>query len=543
MILQPSILRGGSSSYGHAIVSADLDGDGNLDLAVTNDDTDDVSVLWGNGDGTFTPNATTLSVGNALFESPVAIAIADIDGDGNLDIVTANDIADTVTVLLSKGKGLRTFYDAKESPVGLSSETPMSPEAIAVGNFNGDGKLDVVTANLSDDSVTVLLGNGDGTFLILSLCSTAPTQSCSSAGQCPSGGTCTPQLIPVGSEPDALVAADFDHDGNGILDLVVANSSGGEGQLGSLTVLQGLGNGVFKCVAGDDSASCSAPVITSSTFNNPVAMTTADLDGGGNLDLVIVNSSGGSGDSLSVLLGNGNLTFKDAVALNLSESSGPEQAVVADLNGDGIPDIATSASLQDKVAVFVGQGNGSFADAVYLAVATGSVPLGIVAADFNKDGKPDLAVQGGDDPGTVSVLLNASGITLLTGISAADTTITVTDAIPFPTKGTIAIDQEQISYTGKDGNTLSGAVRGASGTAPVAHAAGAAVTFVPPPPCVGDCGGTGSVTVADILTMVNIDLWNVPLSDCQAGDGNGDGQVTVDEILSAVDNALNGCVA
>jgi hypothetical protein len=169
--------------------------------------------------------------------------------------------------------------------------------------------------------------------------------------------------------------------------------------------------------------------------------------------------------------------------------------------------------------------------------------LGIVAADFNKDGKPDLAVEGGDDPGTVSVLLNASGISLASSISAVDTMITVTDAAPLPTSGTIAIDQEQVTYTGKLGNTLTGAIRGANGTAAVAHAAGAAVSFVAPPSCVGDCRGAGSVDVADILTMVNIELGTRPLLDCQAGDANGDGQIAVDEILSAVSNALNGCGA
>jgi hypothetical protein len=538
MILQPPILRDGSSSYGHAIASDDIDGDGNMDLAVANDDTDTVSVLWGKGDGTFTP-ADTFSVGTAAIESPVAIAIADIDGKGKKDIVTANDFADTVSVLLNLNEDGRTFATAKESAVGLSPDIPMSPEAIAVEDFNADGKLDVVTANLLDDSVTVLLGNGDGTFSILSVCSTAPAQSCSSGNECPSGGACTPQLIPVGSEPDALVAADLDHDQNRILDLVVANSSGGLDLMGSLTVLQGRGNGTFACVAGTD-ASCPAPEITSPTFDDPIAMTAADLNGGGIPDLVVVNDFG---DSLSVLFGKGDFTFEDAVALPLIEFSQPEQAVVANLNGDDIPDIATSASLQDKVAVFVGQGNGTFADAVYFTLPANSAPLGVVASDFNHDDKPDLAVQGGNDPGTVSVLLNASDITLVSGISAADITITVTDAAPFPASGMIVIDQERIIYTTKQGNTLSGVLRGANGTTPAAHAAGAAVTLVPPPACVGDCGGTGSVSVVDILTMVNVALGDLPLAGCQGGDANGDGQVTVDEILSAVSNALSGCGA
>jgi hypothetical protein len=537
MILQPFIPRGGSSSFGHAIASDDIDGDGNMDLAVANDDTDDVSVLWGNGDGTFTPADTAFSVGTASIESPVAIAIADIDGNGKKDIVTANDFADTVSVLLNQGD--RTFAPAKESAVGPSPDILMSPESVAVEDVNGDHKVDVVAANLLDESVTVLLGNGDGTFSILSVCSTAPAQSCSNQSECPSGGACTSQVIPVGSEPDALVAVDLKHDQDGIPDLVVANSSGGVDQTGSLTVLEGRGNGTFVCVAGTDT-SCPASEITSPTFDDPVAMTLADLNDDGNPDLVVVNDFG---DSLSLLFGNGDLSFDDAVALPLNEFSHPEQAVVADLNGDDIPDIATSASLTDKVTVFVGQGNGNFGSAVYFTLPTNSVPLGVVAADFSHDDKPDLAVKNGTDPGTVSVLLNASDVTLMTGISATDTTLTVTDAAPFPTSGTIVIDQERITYAAKQGNTLTGVIRGVNGTTPAAHAAGAAVTFVAPPACVGDCGGTDSVSVADILTMVNIALGDLPLSGCWAGDADGDGQVTVDEIMSAVSNALVGCGA
>jgi len=448
LILQPPILTGGSGPI--AIASAgppcvppsdvcDLDGDGKSDLAVANYDSDDVSVLWGNGDGTFTPADTTFSVGSALFESPVAIAIADINGDGKLDIITANEFADTVTVFLNQGG--RTFAAAKESPTGTS------PEAIAVGDFNGDGKFDAATPNSQDDTVTVLLSNGDGTFSI-------------------------PSVIPVGTDPWALVAVDLNHDG--ILDLVVANSSGGADGIGSLTVLKGLGNGglgngTFECVAGTD-ASCATPEITSSTFNDPVAIAVGqgptDLNGDGNPDLVVVNDLN---YSLSVLLGNGDLTFQDAVALNLSADSMPEGAVVADLNGDGIPDIASSASLQDKVTVFVGQGNGDFAAPRDFALPVNSYPWGLTAGDFDKDGKPDLAVADSlTDPGMVSVLLNRAS-------------------------------------------------------------------------CVGDCGGTGSVNVANILTMVNIALGNLPASDCQASDANGDGQITVDEILTAVNNALNGC--
>jgi len=202
--------------------------------------------------------------------------------------------------------------------------------------------------------------------------------------------------IPVGAEPYGLAAVDLNHDQ--ILDLVAANSSGGEDYSGSLTVLRGVGDGTFV----------PQPEITSGTFNDPVVIAVGkgptDLNGDQNPDLVVVNDYG---DSLSVLLGKGDLTFQDAVALNLSEFSLPEGAVVGDFNGDGIPDIASSAGLQDKVWVFVGQGNGDFAAPVDFALPENSNPWGVAAGDFTGDGKSDLALADFTDPAMVSVLLSS----------------------------------------------------------------------------------------------------------------------------------------
>ena len=158
---------------------------------------------------------------------------------------------------------------------------------------------------------------------------------------------------------------------------------------------------------------------------------------------------------------------------------GPIAIASGDLDGDGIPDIASSASFLDKVSVFVGQGNGNFAAPVDFALPENSDPVGITASDFNGDGTPDLAVADFTDQGIVSLLLNASEVALAADISATDTSIALTEAGQLPASGTIIIDAELIQYTGKQGNTLTGAIRGVNGTVAAAHAAGAAVTFIP----------------------------------------------------------------
>src|SRR5262249_36490555 len=119
-----------------AVTSGDFNGDGKLDLAAANNDSDDISVLWGNGDGTFLDSGANFPSGSP---APSGIAVGDFNGDGNLDIITCNEIGNSVSVLL--GTGGTTFSDAKVSDTGNS------PEAIVVADFDGDGKLDAATAD------------------------------------------------------------------------------------------------------------------------------------------------------------------------------------------------------------------------------------------------------------------------------------------------------------------------------------------------------------------------------------------------------------
>ncbi len=139
------------------MVAGDFTGDGKLDLAVATGTANTVSILLGNGDGTF-QSAVHYPVGN----NPDAIVAGDFTGGGKLDLAVANAYDNTVSVLVGNGDG--TFRPAVEHPVGLNYPGENGPDAIVAGDFTGDGRLDLAIANYNTGTVSILLGNGDGTF-------------------------------------------------------------------------------------------------------------------------------------------------------------------------------------------------------------------------------------------------------------------------------------------------------------------------------------------------------------------------------------------
>jgi hypothetical protein len=387
-----------------AVAAGDFNGDMNIDLAVPDNDTGDVTILLGKGDGTFVDPGARFPVGVPQLSAPSAIAVADLNGDGKPDLVVADELGDSVSVLLNQPQTL--FGSA------IISGTGTSPDAVVVADFDGDGIPDIATADNLDNTVSVLLGNnngqgkGDGTFV-------------------------NRQPIPVGLEPLGLVAVDIDGDQN--VDIIVANYSGGSACAnqftqscrtdsdcpsggsctsgnGSITILKGLGGGTFQVLA-ELSATCSNQPATfcvrnadcptggmcTTVFDAPSAITATDLNGDMKIDMVITNEQG---EAVSALLGNGDFTFRAPTTAAVGFF--PEGVVVADLNGDSKMDIATSNNFDDNVSVLIGLGNGSFMPKVDVAV--GPAPWGITAADFNHDNHPDLVTTNTGD-GTVSLLL------------------------------------------------------------------------------------------------------------------------------------------
>ncbi|MFO0759225.1 MAG: FG-GAP-like repeat-containing protein [Byssovorax sp.] len=446
-----------------SVAIADLNGDGASDLAVANagDGADpasqNVAVLLNHGDGTFTAAAP-----HAAGPSPYSVVAADLNGDGRVDLATANEVMNgTVSVLLNQGNG------AFAAPLALAAGA--EPLTVAAGDFNADGLIDLASANIGDETVSVLLNAGSGSF--------APAVS-----------------VWAGPSPYALVAADLNDDGRA--DLAAANLffTWEDGSTtGGVTVRYGWPDGHFdiipppvpyvisgptsfkvamaaQSIAAEDLDGdglpelvvSSAQVSAVSVLHNigtsftvidhaaPVSpgLALGDMDGDGRSDIalaapdeswppsynvrLLINQGGGAfpgeqirigatptsivagdfvGDSaldivvtsagdgdVALVRGGGDFLLVDRYPVGVA----PLAVTAADLNGDGHEDIAVANSGSDDVSVLLGQANGTFSPAVSYPVD--AAPWGVAAADLNGDGRVDLAVTSSDN-NTVSVLL------------------------------------------------------------------------------------------------------------------------------------------
>jgi hypothetical protein len=358
----PQLTFSGPTDYGAAsgtksVAVGDFNGDGVKDLAIANAST--VSIRLGNGDGTF-QGATSYPVGSSGSGHPLdstSIAVGDFNQDGNKDLAVANYGDDNVSILLGNGDG--TFRPQTTYSVGSN------PDSLAVGDFNNDGHQDLAVANYSDNTVSVLLGKGDGTF---------QAQSISA----------------VGAEPSSVVVGDFNGDGRS--DLAVADY--GDSTV-SILLNKADGSGTF---AGSGY----------STGPTPTGLAVGDFNGDGHPDLAVANDSSDPDhnfrNTVSILLGTSNGTFQDQAEYTTSESSW--SIVVGDFNGDGQEDLALTLPRNDEVAVLSGDGEGAFGSEQDWDLGSNHFPEGLAVGDFNGDGSPDL-VSANTFAGNASVLVNA----------------------------------------------------------------------------------------------------------------------------------------
>ena len=328
-----------------SIAAADFNGDGKQDLAVGDNNSEFLTVFLGNGDGTF-QNPVSYTVGSGAID----LGVGDFNGDGALDLAVVHTRSGVSKVSLLLGNGDGTFRQ------GGTFEAGPAPHKVAIGDFNGDGKLDLVFSEYSSNSssVAVLLGNGDGTFGKAAFYSTGQTVSYN------------------------VAVGDFNKDGK--LDLAVSAGN-------AVCVLLGNGDGTFQ--KGVDYP------LGGAGFGIAVA----DFNGDGNPDVAVI---GGANSYEAVLLGNGDGTLQRPTfypAGNL-----PETIAVGDFNADGIPDLATGDYNGSSVSILLNDGEGGFQPAVTYAGA--SFPEGIALGDFNGSGRLGVATANYGEA-SVSVLQQA----------------------------------------------------------------------------------------------------------------------------------------
>jgi hypothetical protein len=339
----------GQSPY--FIATADLNGDGNVDVMTGNLDSNDVSVLLGNGDGTFLQ-----AVSYPLSATPEALVTGDFNSDGKADLaVLTLSATDSYSVVLLLGNGDGTFQTAIVTAV---SSLAFAPAGLASGDFNQDGKLDLVVPisgpQLGAFAVAVLPGNGDGTF-----------------------GSAVDSSLTV--QPTSILSADFNSDGK--LDVLVTN------YLNGISVLLGNGDSTFQ-----------AP-LDSAPSDSGLSAVVGDFNQDGRLDVAFC----GYGSDVFVLLGNGDGTFQASITVSLSPSTATSLAL-ADLNNDGKPDLIVT-ELGAFIQTLLGQGDGTFSVGVgFVPSTSGKTVIG----DLNNDGHADLALTGAGSnlpQGIVSVVL------------------------------------------------------------------------------------------------------------------------------------------
>lgn len=360
LIAPPSVAFLTSGSFPIAtsptdIATGDFSSDGKTDLAITNWETNAISVLPGDDLGAF-----GLGTSFAVGEGPRAVTSADFNKDGKLDLAVANETfrfplpPGTVSVLNSNN--LASFDPAVGINVG---NRPMD---IVNADLNHDGYLDLVTANQFSYDISVMLGLAGGGFSAES-------------------------RYPATGEPVSLKAADFNNDGH--IDLAIAGIS-------AVSVLLGAGDGTF-----------SPP--TAYPAYNAMAVATGDLNGDGTLDMVTADDGT---NQVTIRLGDGTGAFGPGTALTVAQF--PRNVMVTDLNGDGLSDLVVATEFNggigsNSVYVLLGYGRGVFGPAIQVYNAGGfAILLPMVAvADFNADGKKDLAVTDSQLQ-RVAILLNST---------------------------------------------------------------------------------------------------------------------------------------
>jgi len=342
------------------VITADVRDESIEDIIVANNTDNNLSLFLGNGDGTFVA-PTTIPTG----VGPVWIVSANfnptVNADLNLDLAVVNHTANTVSILIGNGDG--TF----QPKVDISTGAGSGPVSAVAATLTSSGFADLVVADNTNDTLAIFLGNGDGTFK-------------------------PPTFINTGHAPSSIAAADFNSDGH--IDLAVTNQNDN-----TVSVFLGNGDGTFRTRT--DLAVGTAPVWVS----------TGDINGDGFIDLAVANNTD---NTVSVLNGNGDGTFQAQAVF--PAGNGPTSLAIADFNVDGRLDILIADQTDNAVSVLLNLGSGLFGPNFELPV--GTTPVAVASADFDGNGTPD-AVTADKGSNTATVILNDTSFSGATNPLAA----------------------------------------------------------------------------------------------------------------------------
>jgi hypothetical protein len=351
------------------------------------------------------------------------LAVGDFNGDGKLDLAVADLIGNTVSILLGDGRG--NFTLVSSPTVGAY------PESVAVGDFNGDGKLDLAVADFLGNTVSILLGDGTGNFTLASSPATGVGPFSVAVGDFNGDGKLDLAAANVDNTVSILLG-----DGTGNFTLtsslpyggygIATGDFNGDGKL-DLAVADSTagGGGVVSVLLGDGTGNFTL-VSSSYTSCCPNSVVAGDFNGDGKLDLAVAQFAGG----IFILLGDGTGNF--TLASNPGADYGLISIAAGDLNGDGNLDLALSNHYDTTVSVLLGDGAGNFTACCALPI--GSYPEGVTVGDFNGDGKVDLAVATGGVAialqAVPQVLLSPTSLTFdtqLVGTRSDPQTVTLTN--------------------------------------------------------------------------------------------------------------------
>ena len=331
-----------------SIIIGDFNQDNQLDIAVSNYETSNISISIGYGNGSF---ATPTMHSTGIASSPFGMTVGDFDNDNKSDIAVANFATNNIFLLI----GYTMMHS--QSPSAYSTELGSLPYQIAIGDFDNDTKLDLAVVNYGTANVGIFLGCGNGSF---------QEQITYSTGDA--------------SNPYALSVNDLDEDYR--LDIITANSN-----TQSLGILYGYGDGKFETLV----------IYSTGDSSSPKWITVNDFNKDKHLDIAFIDDVT---ETVNIILGYGNRTFGELTKYSTGSNTRPISITSGDVNDDGRLDIVVANYGTNSIAIFLGSGNGKFALFTIYSTGDNSLPSMLTIADLNNDNQLDITVA---NPGTNSI--------------------------------------------------------------------------------------------------------------------------------------------